>query len=153
MEIIKPGKVRRVKLECPECGCEFVCSPVEMVRRYGTVFAKCPQEGCGRSVEVPNGIPEYIEPANHTAIGKMHTAIGTITVVMSEATVTEEPVGDERYITRVKNVSKEAAELIKALGADTGISMMIDGKYPERFYMGNTGMLIAYKAHDGKLYE
>lgn len=64
-----------------------------------------------------------------------------------------EPVGDERYITRVTNVSKEAAELIKALGADTGISMMIDGKYPERFYMGNTGMLIAYKAHDGKLYE
>jgi len=117
-----------------------------MVRRYGTVFAKCPQEGCGRSVEVPNGIPEYIEPANHTAIG-------TITVVLSEATVTEEPVGDERYITRVANVSKEAAELIKALGADTGISMMIDGKYPERFYMGDTGMLIAYKAHDGKLYE
>lgn len=69
MEIIKPGKIRRVKLECPECGCEFACSPVEMVRRYGTVFAKCPQEGCGRSVEVPNGIPEYIEPANHTAIG------------------------------------------------------------------------------------
>lgn len=133
MEIIKPGKVRRVKLECPECGCEFVCSPVEMVRRYGTAFAKCPQEGCGRSVEVPNGIPEYIEPANHTA--------------------TEEPIGDERYITRVTNVSKEAAEHIKALGADTGISLMIDGKYPERFYMGNTGMLIAYKAHDGKLYE
>lgn len=51
------------------------------------------------------------------------------------------------------NVSKEAAEHIKALGADTSISLMIDGKYPERFYMGNTGMLIAYKAHDGKLYE
>lgn len=84
MEIIKPGKVRRVKLECPECGCEFVCSPVEMVRRYGTVFAKCPQEGCGRSVEVPNGIPEYIEPANHTAIG-------TITVMLSKATVWEIP--------------------------------------------------------------
>lgn len=99
MEIIKPGKVRRVKLECPECGCEFVC------------------------------------------------------VVLSGATVTEEPVGDERYITRVTNVSKEAAEHIKALGADTSISLMIDGKYPERFYMGNTGMLIAYKAHDGKLYE
>lgn len=30
---------------------------------------------------------------------------------------------------------------------------MIDGKYPERFYMGNTGVLIAYKPHDGKLYE
>ena len=146
MEIIKPGKVRRVKLECPECGCEFACSPVEMVRRYGTVFAKCPQEGCGRSVEVPNGIPEYIEPANHTAIG-------TITMVLSGATVTEEPVGDDRYITRVTNVSKEAAEFIKALGADTSISLMIDGKYPERFYIGNTGILIAYKAHDGKLYE
>lgn len=146
MEIIKPGKVRRVKLECPECGCEFACSPAEMVRRYGTVFAKCPQEGCGRSVEVPNGIPEYIEPANHTAIG-------TITMVLSGATVTEEPVGDDRYITRVTNVSKGAAEHIKALGADTSISLMIDGKYPERFYMGNTGILIAYKAHDGKLYE
>lgn len=139
MEIIKPGKVRRVKLECPECGCEFACSPVEMVRRYGTVFAKCPQEGCGRSVEVPNGIPEYIEPANHT-------------VVLSGATVTEDPVGDERYITRVTNVSKGVAEHIIALGADTSISLMIDGKYPERFYMANTGMLIAYKAHDGKLY-
>lgn len=99
-----------------------------------------------KSVEVPNGIPEYIEPANHTAIG-------TITVVLSGATVTEEPVGDERYITRVTNISKGAAEHIKALGADTSISLMIDGKYPERFYMGNTGMLIAYKAHDGKLYE
>lgn len=129
MEIIKPGKIRRVKLECPECGCEFACSPAEMVHRYGAVFAKCPQEGCGRSVEVPNGIPEYIEPANHTAIG-------TITVVLSGATVTEEPVGDERYITRVTNVSKGAAEHIKALGADTGISLMIDGKYQERFYMG-----------------
>ena len=146
MEIIKPGKVRRVKLECPECGCEFACSPVEMVRRYGTVFAKCPQDGCGRSVEVPNGIPEYIKPANHTAIG-------TITVVLSGATVTEDPVGDELYITRVTNVSKEAAEHIKALGADTRISLMIDGKYPERLYIGDSGALVAYTTHTGKLYE
>lgn len=146
MEIIKPGKVRRVKLECPECGCEFACSPAEMVRRYGTVFAKCPQEGCGRSVEVPNGIPEYIEPANHTAIG-------TITMVLSGATVTEDPVGDDRYITRVTNVSKEAAEHIKALGADTSIFMMIDGKDPELFCIGDSGELIAYTTHTGKLYE
>lgn len=146
MEIIKPGKIRKIKLKCGECGCEFTCHLGELIHRYGSVFAKCPQEGCGRSVEVPNGIPEYIEPANHTAIG-------TITVVLSGATVTEEPVGDERYITRVTNVSKEAAEHIKALGADTRISLMIDGKYPELFYMGDTGMLIAYKAHDGKLYE
>lgn len=90
MEIIKPGKIRKIKLKCGEC----------------------PQEGCHNVVEVPNGTPEYIAPANHTAIG-------TIT----------------------------------ALGTDTSISLMIDGKYPERFYMGNTGMLIAYKAHDGKLYE
>lgn len=153
MEIIKPGKIRKIKLKCDECGCEFTCTLGELTHIYGTAWAECPQEGCHNAVEVPNGIPEYIEPANHTAIGKMHTAIGTITVVLSKATVTEEPVGDERYITRVTNVSKEAAELIKALGADTGISMMIDGKYTERFYMGNTGMLIAYKAHDGKLYE
>lgn len=146
MEIIKPGKIKKIKLKCGECGCEFTCHLGELIHRYGSVWAQCPQEGCHKSVEVPNGTPEYIAPANHTAIG-------TITVVLSGATVTEEPVGDERYITRVTNVSKEAAEHIKALGADTSISLMIDGKYPERFYMGNTGMLIAYKAHDGKLYE
>lgn len=147
MEIIKPGKVRRAKLKCPECGCEFACSKSEMEYIHEAVFAICPQDGCGAAVEAPIGTTLRTEPA------KQHTVLGTITVVMSEATVTEEPIGDERYITRVANVSKEAAELIKALGADTGISMMIDGKYPERFYMGNTGMLIAYKAHDGKLYE
>lgn len=147
MEIIKPGKIREIKLKCDECGCEFTCTSGELTRIYGTAWAECPQDGCGAVVEVPIGTTLRTEPA------KQHTAIGTITVVLSEATVTEEPVGDERYITRVTNVSKEAAELIKALGADTGISMMIDGKYPERFYMGNTGMLIAYKAHDGKLYE
>ena len=146
MEIIKPGEIRKIKLKCDECGCEFTCTLGELTHIYGTAWAECPQEGCHNVVEVPNGIPEYIEPANHTVIG-------TIAVVLSGATVTEEPVGDERYITRVTNVSKEAAEHIKALGADTSISLMVDGKYPERFYMGNTGMLIAYKAHDGKLYE
>lgn len=79
MEIIKPGKVRRVKLKCPECGCEFACSPAEMVRRYGSAFAECPQEGCGRSVEVPHGTPEYIEPAKHTAVGRS----GTTTIMMT----------------------------------------------------------------------
>ena len=56
MEIIKPGKVRRVKLECPECGCEFACSKSEMEYIPGAVlFAKCPQDGCGAVVEVPIG--------------------------------------------------------------------------------------------------
>lgn len=154
MEIIKPGEVKRAKLKCPECGCEFACSKSEMEYIHEAVFAICPQDGCGAAVEVPIGTTLRTEPAEqHAAIGKMHTAIGTITVVLTEATVTEEPVGDGRYITRVANVSNGAAEHIKALGADTGISLMIDGKYPERFYMGDTGMLIAYKAHDGKLYE
>lgn len=148
MEIIKPGKIREIKLKCDECGCEFTCNLGELTHIGGTAWAECPQDGCGAAVEVPIGTTLRTEPAK-----KQHTAIGTITVVLSGATVTEEPVGDERYITRVANVSKEAAELIKALGADTGISLMIDGKYPERFYMGDTGMLIAYKAHDGKLYE
>lgn len=134
-------------MKCPECGCEFACSKSEMEYIHEAVFAICPQDGCGAAVEVPIGTTLRTEPA------EQHTAIGTITVLLSGATVTEEPVGDERYITRVTNVSKEAAEHIKALGADTSISLMIDGKYPERFYMGNTGMLIAYKAHDGKLYE
>ena len=115
MKIIKPGKIRKIKLKCDECGCEFTCNSGELTHIYGTAWAKCPQDGCGAAVEVP--------------------------------------IGDERYITRVANVSKGVAELIKALGAETGISMMIDGKYAERFYMGDTGMLIAYKAHDGKLYE
>lgn len=147
MEIIKPGKVKRAKLKCPECGCEFACSKSEMEYIHEAVFAICPQDECGAAVEVPIGTTLCTEPE------KQHTAIGTITVVLSGATVTEEPVGDERYITRVANVSKGAAEHIKGLGADTGIAMTIDGKYPERFYMGNTGTLIAYKAHDGKLYE
>lgn len=148
MEIIKPGKIREIKLKCDECGCEFTCNLGELTHIGGTAWAECPQDGCGAAVEVPIGTTLRTEPAK-----KQHTAIGTITVVLSGATVTEEPVGDERYITRVTNVSKGAAEHIKALGADTSISLMIDGKYPERFYMGNTGMLIAYKAHDGKLYE
>ena len=108
MEIIKPGKIREIKLKCDECGCEFTCNLGELTHIGGTAWANCPQDGCGAAVEVPIG-----------------TTLRT----------------------------EEAAELIKALGADTGISIMIDGKYPERFYMGNTGMLIAYKAHDGKLYE
>mgnify|MGYP000483910417 CR=1 FL=1 len=122
MEIIKPGEIRKIKLKCDECGCEFTCTLGELTHIYGTAWAECPQEGCHNVVEVPNGIPEHIEPANHTVIG-------TIAVVLSGATVTEEPVGDERYITRVTNVSKEAAEHIKALGADTSISLMVDGKY------------------------
>lgn len=55
MEIIKPGKVKRAKLKCPECGCEFACSKSDMVYFPGAVFAECPQDGCGAAVEVPIG--------------------------------------------------------------------------------------------------
>ena len=68
MEIIKPGKVKRVKLKCPECGCEFACSKSEMEYILGAVFAKCPQDGCGAAVGVPTGTTLRTEPA------KQHTA-------------------------------------------------------------------------------
>lgn len=145
MEIIKPGKVRRVKLECPECGCEFVCSPVEMVRRYGTVFAKCPQEGCHNVVEVPNGTPEYIAPA------KQHNAVGTGTVDLPMVLVTEAPVENGRYLTRVDNIAGATANILKALGEP--IALTIDGGPTELFYIGDSGALIAYHPHTGKLYE
>lgn len=74
MEIIKPGKIRKIKLKCGECGCEFTCHLGELIHRYGSVWAQCPQEGCHKSVEVPNGTPEYIAPA------KQHHAVGTVAV-------------------------------------------------------------------------
>lgn len=154
MEIIKPGKVGRAILKCPECGCEFVCSKSEMEYTHEAVFARCPQDGCGAAVEVPIGTTLRRDLANHTAVGSIeHPDGGLITVTMSAATVIEEPVGNEQYITKVGGVTKEAAERIRALGADNRITMMIDGKYPELFYMGDTDTLIAYEPHDGKLYE
>jgi hypothetical protein len=58
VEIIKPGKIRKIKLKCNECGCEFICNWGELTRIYGTLWAECPQEGCHNVVEVPNGTPE-----------------------------------------------------------------------------------------------
>ena len=72
MEIIKPGKIRKIKLKCDECGCEFTCNLGELTRIYGTLWAECPQEGCHNVVEVPNGTPEYIAPA------KQDNAAGTV---------------------------------------------------------------------------
>ena len=72
MEIIKPGKVRKIKLQCDECGCEFTCNLGELTRIYGTLWAECPQEGCHNVVEVPNGAPEYIVPE------KQDNAAGTV---------------------------------------------------------------------------
>lgn len=80
MEIIKPGKIRKIKLKCGECGCEFTCNLGELTRIYGTLWAECPQEGCHNVVEVPNGTPEYIAPE------KQRHAVGAVVVDL--------PVGD-----------------------------------------------------------
>lgn len=32
MKILKPGKVRVVKLDCPYCGCEFDCDPLTEIK-------------------------------------------------------------------------------------------------------------------------
>lgn len=80
MEIIKPGKIRKIKLKCDECGCEFTCHLGELTRIYGTLWAECPQEGCHNVVEVPNGTSEYIAPE------KQHHDVGKVVVDL--------PVGD-----------------------------------------------------------
>lgn len=54
-------EIRKIKLKCDECGCEFICHLGELTHMYGTAWAECPQEGCHNVVEVPNGTPEYIE--------------------------------------------------------------------------------------------
>lgn len=74
-------------------------------------------------------------------------------MILPTATVTEEPVDNDKYISKVSGVSKEVAEHIKALGADSTVFLAIDGDAPERFYMGDTGAFIAYESHNGKLYE
>lgn len=145
MEIIKPGKVRKIKLKCDECGCEFTCHFGELTRRYGTVWAECPQEGCHNVVEMPNGTPEYIAPA------KQHNAVGTIAVALPMVTVTEHPDGNGRYFTTVENIAGATANILMALGGP--ITLTIDGGSPERFYIGDSGTLIAYTPHTGKLYE
>ena len=72
MEIIKPGKIREIKLKCDECGCEFTCNLGELTHIGGTAWAECPQDGCHNVVEVPNGTPEYIAPE------KQDNAAGTV---------------------------------------------------------------------------
>lgn len=146
MEIIKPGKVKRAKLKCPECGCEFACSKNEMTYTREAVFAECPQDGCGANVEVPIGTTLCINSGKHTVEA-------TFNVVLPMAIVVEEPIDSDKYISMVSGVSREVAEHIKALGADSMVSMAIDGEAPERFYMGDTGVFIAYEPHNGKLYE
>ena len=145
MEIIKPGKIRKIKLKCDECGCEFTCHLGELIHRYGSVWAQCPQEGCHKSVEVPNGTPEYIAPA------KLHNAVGTVAVDLPMVIVTEAPVENGRYLTRVDNIAGATANILKALGGP--ITLTIDGGSPERFYIGSGGTLIAYTPHTGKLYK
>ena len=61
MEIIKPGKIRKIKLKCGECGCEFACRLDELVYRFGSVGVECPQEGCHKSVMIPDGTLIYRE--------------------------------------------------------------------------------------------
>lgn len=145
MEIIKPGKVRKIKLKCDECGCEFTCHLGELIRRYGTAWAECPQEGCHKNIEVSNGTPEYIAPA------KQHNAVGAVAVVLPMVTVTEHPDGNGRYFTTVENIAEAPANILRALGGP--ITLTIDGGAPERFYIGDSGVLIAYTPHTGKLYE
>lgn len=145
MEIIKPGKVRKIKLKCNECGCEFTCHLGELIHRYGSVWAECPQEGCHKSVEVPNGTPAYIAPE------KEHNAVGMVSVDLPMVTVTEQPVGNGRYLTKVENIAGATAKILKALGEP--IILTIDGGPHERFYIGDSGALIAYTYHTGKLYE
>lgn len=145
MEIIKPGKIRKIKLKCDECGCEFTCHLGELTHIYGTLWAECPQEGCHNVVEVPNGTLEYIAPA------KLHNAVGTVTVDLPMVIVTEAPVENGRYLTRVDNIAGATANILKALGDP--ITLTIDGGSPERFYIGSGGALIAYTPHTGKLYE
>ena len=145
MEIIKPGKIRKIKLKCDECGCEFTCHFGELTRIGGTVWAECPQEGCHNVVEVPTGTPEYIAPA------KQHNAVGTVAVDLPMVTVTEHSDGNGRYFTTVENIAGATANILRALGGP--ITLTIDGGSPERFYIGDSGTLIAYTPHTGKLYE
>lgn len=145
MEIIKPGKVRKIKLKCDECGCEFTCHLGELTHMVGSAWAECPQEGCHNCVEVPNGTPEYIAPE------KQHNAVGTVAVDLPMVTVTEHPVGEGRYYTLVENIAGATANILKALGEP--ITLTIDGGTPERFYIGDSWALFAYTPHTGKLYE
>lgn len=95
MEIIKPGKIRKIKLKCDECGCEFTCHLGELTRIYGTLWAECPQEGCHNVVEVPNGTPEYIAPA------KQDNAVGTVAADLPMVTLIEHREHNGRYYTVV----------------------------------------------------
>ena len=134
MEIIKPGKIRKIKLKCDECGCEFTCNLGELTRIGGTAWAECPQEGCYNVVEVPNGTPEYIAPA------KLHNAVGTVAADLPMVTLIEHLEDNgRRYYTVVEDKSGAAANILKALGEP--IALTIDGGTPELFYIGDSGAL------------
>lgn len=129
MEIIKPGKIRKIKLKCDECGCEFTCHFGELTRIGGTVWAECPQEGCHNVVEVPNGTPEYIEAAKTAAAD------------LSRVDLIEHLDDNGRYYCTIAGDEAGAtANILKALGEP--IALTIDGA-TKRFYIGDSGALIA----------
>lgn len=57
MKILKPGKVKKLKCVCPNCGCEF------LYEYFGNMFFTessrviCPQEGCKNEVFLRSGTP------------------------------------------------------------------------------------------------
>lgn len=128
MKIIKPGKVRKIKLKCDECGCEFTCHFGELTRIGGTLWAECPQEGCHNVVEVPNGTPEYIEAAK-TAAADLLPRVALIEHLEDNGRYYYTIVGDE---------AGETANILKALGEP--ITLTIDGA-TELLYIGDSGAL------------
>lgn len=61
MKILKPGKPKRLKLRCFNCGCEFVFEYFGNVYFTETARVKCPQDGCDGEVLLQSGEP-YEEP-------------------------------------------------------------------------------------------
>lgn len=61
MKILKPGKAKMLKLQCCNCGSEFVYEYFGNVYFTETARIKCPQNGCGGEVFLRPGEP-YEEP-------------------------------------------------------------------------------------------
>lgn len=134
MEIIKPGKVRKIKLKCDECGCEFTCHLGELTRINGTVCAaECPQEGCHNVVEVPNGTPEYIKAAK--------TAAADLPSVNLIAHLED---NGRYYYTIAGDKAGETANILKVLGEP--IALTFDGGPTGLFYIGDSGALFPIQA-------
>lgn len=133
MEIIKPGKIRKIKLKCDECGCEFTCNLGELTRIYGTLWAECPQEGCHNVVEVPNGTPEYIAPE------KQDNAAGTFAADLPMVTLIEHLEDNGRRYYTVVDKAGAPTNILKALGEP--IALKIDEGPTELFYIGDSGAL------------